>query len=655
MKNRVLAICSLLVCVAMVLSAAGCAPKAPEATATAVPPTAAPKEAAAQPTAVPPTAVPPTAAPKEAAAQPTAAPTQAQPTAVPTISAAPVAPADMVKTGPFGGYEQPVKVTMMTFLRGWSEDQFKNSPWVKLLKDKFNIELEYTFLAPAGNTYDQGINLRVASGDLPDLMMVNIIQLHQMAEAGLLQPLTGVWEEYASDQAKEYMTAGGSFPFDVATINGELYAVPEVLPPMENVHALFINKQWIKDMGLPQPDTWENFEKILYAFRDNDPNGNGQKDEVPLALQQKFWADPYSPYEVASLANAFGEYPNAWIERDGQVVYGSVQPGMKDVLAKLAQYYKDGILDQEFIVKNVDETAKLIGEHRAGASFGVQWTVFHGNAGIPYWNNAKDVNQLCWDEKTGKAGWPLDPATCECAWEAVPIPSVNGKETKPVIYDKTANFLVVRKGYEHPEIAVKFANYMHFMGIGPQEKGPDGYPYLGISYADWQIAWNAWTSSPFRGETIHANVQRWDNWLKALASEQADTTWVESNYLARNTYHNWLEFYKNGPNMVDYATKQVSADTAASLFRYRPCGQTFMMAKDLKARDMLVWDRLGAYVTPTMVEQWATLQDLEMETFTQIITGQAPVDAFDNFVKQWYDLGGDQITKEVNEFVSSMK
>ena len=42
-------------------------------------------------------------------------------------------------------------------------------------------------------------------------------------------------------------------------------------------------KKWRKDNGLPEPDTWENFEKMIYAFADGDPNGNGIKDEFGIA------------------------------------------------------------------------------------------------------------------------------------------------------------------------------------------------------------------------------------------------------------------------------------------------------------------------------------------------------------------------------------
>ncbi len=56
--------------------------------------------------------------------------------------------------------------------------------------------------------------------------------------------------------------------------------------------------------------------------------------------------------------------------------------------------------------------------------------------------------------------------------------------------------------------------------------------------------------------------------------------------------------------------------------------------------------------TPTMSDKQSTLDAKEQEVFTKIITNQASVDDFDKFVVDWKSLGGDAITKEVNEWYS---
>jgi hypothetical protein len=51
--------------------------------------------------------------------------------------------------------------------------------------------------------------------------------------------------------------------------------------PQEN--RLWINQGWLDKLGLPMPATIEELETTLIAFRDQDPNGNGIPDEIPLS------------------------------------------------------------------------------------------------------------------------------------------------------------------------------------------------------------------------------------------------------------------------------------------------------------------------------------------------------------------------------------
>ena len=79
-----------------------------------------------------------------------------------------------------------------------------------------------------------------------------------------------------------------------------------------------------------------------------------------------------------------------------------------------------------------------------------------------------------------------------------------------------------------------------------------------------------------------------------------------------------------------------------------------MYALDQKEKNNLTSDLRGSFVSESMIENQAVLEDLEIQTFTNIITGQSPVDQFDSFVEQWNALGGEMITQEVNEWHESM-
>jgi hypothetical protein len=59
--------------------------------------------------------------------------------------------------------------------------------------------------------------------------------------------------------------------------------------------------------------------------------------------------------------------------------------------------------------------------------------------------------------------------------------------------------------------------------------------------------------------------------------------------------------------------------------------------------------------TKTMTRRWEMLNRSQMETYTDIIYGKKPIEAFDEFVENWYSSGGEDITKEVNEWYGSVR
>lgn len=56
-----------------------------------------------------------------------------------------------------------------------------------------------------------------------------------------------------------------------------------------------------------------------------------------------------------------------------------------------------------------------------------------------------------------------------------------------------------------------------------------------------------------------------------------------------------------------------------------------------------------------MAEKYATLEKMQNEVFTKIIMNVGTGEDFDKFVEDWYALGGEQITQEVNDWYQTTK
>jgi len=75
----------------------------------------------------------------------------------------------------------------------------------------------------------------------------------------------------------------------------------------------------------------------------------------------------------------------------------------------------------------------------------------------------------------------------------------------------------------------------------------------------------------------------------------------------------------------------------------------------MKANNQFQQTKFFGAPTPTMVEKNAILEKKRDEVFYKIIMNQVPIDEFDKFVADWKKLGGDQITKEVNDWYAKNK
>lgn len=521
-------------------------------------------------------------------------------------AAEPGEPAD-----PLGKYDPPIEVVAVRDLMAGSTEADMNDNIINQYYEKdLGIKLKYKWTV-IGDQYEQRVNLTLASGDLPDMMVVNLRQLHQMIDAGQVEDLTAAWENYASDDLKQSLTANGMDSFEMATVDGKLYGIPLITPMVDTAHALFIREDWRQKLGLPEPKTYEDLEKIMYAFATQDPTGTGKKT-YGLNITKDLYTNGF---DITSFANMFHAYPNAWIEDEsGNIVYGSVQPEMKEALAALQKLYKDGLIDKEFTVRDEGKAGEAVIKEQVGAFFGVQWTHWISGAGVDLYKK-----------------------NLESDWKVYPIPSIDGTPAKVNVYNNTNSFLVVRKGFEHPEAGVKMLNWIHLMGHGPQP----------IPYEEWQELWANWGYAFLRPETIHANMQRWLNTFEAL--ETGDTSKVEKNYLNKEQYEDIKAFVEQGDKMRK-SNKEEDKEWAKVRWGWMLSGRVFQIADEYEKNGRLMIDKRGAYVSPAMLEKQATLSKLEQSTFTRIITGESSIDEFDKFVKEWENLGGKEITQELNEW-----
>ncbi|MNJ53993.1 hypothetical protein D3C77_494150 [compost metagenome] len=276
---------------------------------------------------------------------------------------------------------------------------------------------------------------------------------------------------------------------------------------------------------------------------------------------------------------------------------------MKTGLAELQRLYKEGVIDPEFGVKDFAKAMEDVNAGKAGMMFLPQWAPFQ----------VKDMIKK--DQKVN--------------WVPYPVQSIDDQPAKTQNHLGVGGVFAIRKGYEHPEAVIKLLNFQAEKMFG-ESAAKERAQYL-----------NGETGLGFQNAVVsnlppNKNVKAQDEVEKAIETNDTSNMGLEAKL-----------FYD-----------EILACRAGDLDKWNmerifgPISSQGVI-KHYRDNDLIVMNKFIYAPTKTMNTKQATLDKLRAETFVKIIYGNSPIEAFDKFVEDWKKLGGDQITKEVNETVKA--
>lgn len=455
--------------------------------------------------------------------------------------------------------------------------------------EKLNIKYTNEWQATtSGDAYMQKVGLMLSTGDIPDVMTVDKQQLVQLVNADLVEDLTSTYENFVSPALKAAYDSTDGYSLASATFDGKLMAFPNVSPGADAQNLLWVRQDWLDELGLEAPETMDDIINVAKVFMD-------KKGSVGLPGNQVIVNIGTSVFGFDSIFSAYNAYPQLWIEdASGNAAYGSIQPEVKDALGKLRGWLQEGVIDKEFAVKKGEQVNELVVSGKAGIFFGPWW--------LPFGMLADSVAQ------DSRAEW-------------VSYLSPQGADGKMNTHmgSPTTRYLVVKKGFKHPEAVLKTLN-MQFDADQLQGEGI-------VEKDDF-----SWMNMPF--SLLVSNYD--DKEKKALLVQDVIDGKAEADTLqgeAKQIYNSYLKDKEN-PKKDLAAWSQRHAFLTGAL----PLGKVDQINR-----------KVGIYYdqTDTMRTKWANLRKLEDETFLKIIMGNEPLDSFDAFVEKWKSQGGDQITEEI--------
>ena len=242
-----------------------------------------------------------------------------------TSSLDPTAPQDKTYTISWiGAQNQPL-----------SDDPVLIEKW----EEFFNVDIDFWNID--SNSWNEVLATKFAGGEIPDVLYVN--SAANFANYIDQQLLAEIPPEMLEKYMPETIAAlQEDYPkiLNLGQRDGIQYTIPIGTYFHNQFHDPIIYRgDWMEKVGVTSaPATLDEFEDLMYKFSKDDPDQNGKDDTYGL-----------SSTGLNVVYGAFGLERGQWNEKDGKLAYSSIQPEMKDALTLLAKWYKDGVIDPEFI------------------------------------------------------------------------------------------------------------------------------------------------------------------------------------------------------------------------------------------------------------------------------------------------------------------
>ncbi|MDD3403740.1 MAG: extracellular solute-binding protein [Hespellia sp.] len=471
-------------------------------------------------------------------------------------------------------------------------DTYEDNAYTRYLKEKLNIQNEDVLEATEDENYDLMIRRMVIEGNMPDIMVVNDYDyLTKLIEADLVADLTTAYENCATPLIKSVYESYGDGLLDSVIFDGEMKAIPstQVYP---GCSLLWLRDDWRKSLGLGEPQTVDDVEQILLAFRANKFDG---QENVGIVSTAGLVGQENANYSMDPVFAAFGAYPQTWIkDESGSWQYGSTSSQTKEALACLADWYREGVLDEDYMMRTPTEIGELIQNNQCGAFFGWWWAPN---------NPLRTVLE----------------SNPDAVWVPYLITDENGIVNSYVPY-QSAKYVVVKKGYEHPEIAVKMMSALFdYARYKETSKEIEDYA-TGVDI----------TARPLVINCDYSDAVFLTTSQMAAALEGTQSV-SQLNGLER-AYLTQCQHYLDGTVIGETWSAYASRIQAVQLIEK---GNVRYINED--------------YVQETQGIQSRQLKDMEVLAFMKIVTGEEPVSYFDTFVKEWKANGGEELAEKYLE------
>ncbi len=210
----------------------------------------------------------------------------------------------------------------------------------------------------------EALNLMLATGNVPDIVGSSRIKdfVNQYGPEGAFIGMNDLIAEHAPN-LNAFFENRPEIRAAIQAADGEMYYIP-YLPDGKYGRAYFIRQDWLDTLGLQTPQSVEELEAVLIAFRDDDPNGNGEKDEVPYFARQ--WPELIRLVTLWDGRSSGSDTYHDFYINDGVLEHPYAGDGYREGIKNLARWYGEGLIDAEVFTRGSSSREYLLSENLGG-------------------------------------------------------------------------------------------------------------------------------------------------------------------------------------------------------------------------------------------------------------------------------------------------
>ncbi len=234
----------------------------------------------------------------------------------------------------------------------WNDNEFYQE-----MERRTGVHLDFETVSSAD--YQTNFNLMIASGKLADLIYVGASYYAEGVDAaiddGYFLDLTDKVEEYMPNY-NAIRTSDIQYELLSTTDSGRLGAVYELRQSKQGPWlGLWIRQDWLDDLGLDTPVTFDDYHEVLTAFKEE------KGATAPLILN---WSG--SDGEFGTMSGGLNVL-NSWqLDETGKVNFGPYMDAWKEYVTIMHQWYEEGLIDPDFMA--TDERTADMAKVVTGAS-----------------------------------------------------------------------------------------------------------------------------------------------------------------------------------------------------------------------------------------------------------------------------------------------